>query len=78
MKTKIQNAGQYKPAEKILMKRVSVCNAPIAVAFNQVGQARVYQACGSKNSPKKQFIDLRCGNRISLGQAQQIVAKYEG
>ena len=67
----------WKPAEVLAMARATACNAPIAVAYNQVSSARVHQSSGSRFSPQKRFVDLRNGRKISLGQAKEILFKFE-
>ena len=67
----------FTKAETKLMNQAGSVNAPIAVALRQNPQFRRHNWYGSTNVPKKQFVDLRKNQKISIGAAKQIVAKFE-
>jgi len=67
----------FTKAETKIMSQAKVVNAPIAVALRQNNQSWKLGPMGQTHRPKKQFVDLRTNQKISIGAARQILAKFE-
>ena len=78
MKIKLNNdPSTFTKAETKLMDQAGAVNAPIAVALRQNPESWKLSVMGQTHRPRKQFVDLRKNQKISLGAAKQIVAKFE-
>lgn len=78
MNTKLElNVKEFSPSEIKIISAAHKCGAPIEVVKNKKSSSRRHSALGSTFSPYKNFVDLRNNRKISIGQARQIIAKYE-
>ena len=67
----------YSDLQKSIMISSNKVGAPLGVPLVTNGSFRVHEPNGSRFSPQKIFVDMRNGVKISLGQAKEILAKYE-
>ena len=71
------DSSTFTKAETKIMSKAKAVNAPIAVALRQNNQSWKLGPMGQTHRPKKQFVDLRTNQKISIGAARQILAKFE-
>ena len=64
-------------AIKSILSRAKACGAPIVPLKNKKPQQWHQSPFGQTHAPAKVLKDERTGRKISLGQAKQILAKFE-